>query len=422
MRRLVQRYAAIERGSLQLIAAEFFLQITNAVFTYAQALYMKGMGFDDGTIASYTSIRFLGILATTFPLGMLIRGRPLRPFVTVGVLGVPLAGLCIVASISYKIPTLIFISQILWGASFNCVQISTLPYILRSHQNQPDHTRTAAFSLHHATWSLAMILSGLVGKALQWIDPRIFDDRMLLILASLCGFFGYSFARKMPAQEPVDDEAQQKSYRQVFADADWPLLLKVMIAPTIISIGAGMTIPFLGLFFSEIHSFSTSDYGLLSSITAVFVSASMLLVPSIKQRFGYKIAMPTTQFAAIFMLVALALTQFLAGTTTGALLAALFFALRQPLMNLAGPMTSDFVMEFVGKKHHEMVSALNAGIWSGSWFISGILFKSMRDAQLPYMDVLLITAAFYTFGVLWYAYLLWYGKPATAQSTAQSHA
>jgi hypothetical protein len=63
-------------------------------------------------------------------------------------------------------------------------------------------------------------------------------------------------------------------------------------------------------------------------------------------------------------------------------LAILFFIFRQPLINVAGPMTSELTMYYVGKKNRELVSALNAAIWSGSWFISSQIFAFLRGYGL----------------------------------------
>jgi hypothetical protein len=82
------------------------------------------------------------------------------------------------------------------------------------------------------------------------------------------------------------------------------------------------------------------------------------------------------------------------------------FLLRQPLMNMAGPMTSELVMNYVGKKNQEMVSALTAAIWSGSWFISSVIFKILRQSGIAYVYIFMITAVLYAMGVIWYYALI----------------
>jgi hypothetical protein len=87
------------------------------------------------------------------------------------------------------------------------------------------------------------------------------------------------------------------------------------------------------------------------------------------------------------------------------------YVIRQPLMNMAGPMTSDIVMDYVGERNQEMMSALTSAVWSGSWFISSVIFQVLRQIGLQYVYVFLITAALYFFGVfLYYLLILDYEK------------
>jgi uncharacterized membrane protein AbrB (regulator of aidB expression) len=83
------------------------------------------------------------------------------------------------------------------------------------------------------------------------------------------------------------------------------------------------------------------------------------------------------------------------------------YLLRQPLMNMAGPMTSEIAMNYVGKKNQEITSALVSAIWSGSWFISTrFVFGALRKTGWPYVDIFLITAALYAFGIFLYVLLI----------------
>ena len=52
------------------------------------------------------------------------------------------------------------------------------------------------------------------------------------------------------------------------------------------------------------------------------------------------------------------------------------------------------------------MSALNASIWSGSWFVSMKVFGWLRQLEFRYVSIFLITVAFYAVGVAWYAFLI----------------
>jgi len=64
------------------------------------------------------------------------------------------------------------------------------------------------------------------------------------------------------------------------------------------------------------------------------------------------------------------------------------------------------VMNYVGEKNREIVSALTSAIWSGSWFVSGLLVQIMFANNLKFANIFLITALLYTLGVAWYMLLI----------------
>ena len=179
------------------------------------------------------------------------------------------------------------------------------------------------------------------------------------------------------------------------------------LIPTLfLAVGAGFTIPFISLFFESVHRLTTAQFAFWNFIASILVAAGAMSVPTIKREIGYQLAIPATQAFAIIALVLMATTQFYNHLSISLGIAIGCFLLRQPLMNLAGPMTTEVVMGYVGKRNQEMVSALTASIWSGSWFFSSKLFGVMRNQNIDYANIFLITAVLYTVAVIWYYFLV----------------
>jgi membrane protein DedA with SNARE-associated domain len=63
-------------------------------------------------------------------------------------------------------------------------------------------------------------------------------------------------------------------------------------------------------------------------------------------------------------------------------------------------------MKFVGEKNRKTVSAITSAIWSGSWFLSAMIFSVLREMNISYSNIIFITAAFYILGVLSYYRLI----------------
>ena len=75
-------------------------------------------------------------------------------------------------------------------------------------------------------------------------------------------------------------------------------------------------------------------------------------------------------------------------------------------MNMAAPMTSELTMNYVGKKNQEMLSAIMAAIWSGSWYFSSQIFRFLIEYGFEYSHIFYITAVLYSFGILSYYILI----------------
>jgi len=400
MRSLLREYLKIEKPVFFAIVAEFFLQLINASFMTIQPLYLKSEHFSDGQCADFISYRFLGVLLFALPLGLIIKGRKLKNMFIISSLMVPLFSILIIYAINIHHLFLIYCSQFLWGSSFAFIQIAILPYILR---NAKLETQIGAIALSYSTYSFGSIVSGCMIALFNFIDPIFFNEKNILFLISFLGFFSFYFILKIKPHETVPSITKK---RRDISDFDWKIIFKALTPTLIIAIGAGLTIPFISLFFANVHHMTTGDIGLLNSIASILVALGAFYVPKIKREIGYTVAIPLTQSLAIVALILLATTQYYNELPFAIYVAIACFLLRQPLMNMAGPMTSDVVMSYVGKRNQEMVSALTSAIWSGSWFISSLIFMVLRNEGFAYVNVFMITAYIYIVGVIWYYFLV----------------
>ena len=393
-------YRYISKAVLLIILAEFFIQFVNATFMNLQPLYMKAEGFTDPQIADIISWRFAGVLLLALPLGIWIRGKRVRNLFYASSVGVPLFGLLIILCTHLRLEFPLLIAQFLWGASFSFIQIAIIPFVLR---NLPAEQHTPAIVLSTATWSFAGIASAVMVWILNSANPVLFSERNMMTIVSIMAFAGIFCVRAAKLIENTNEQVKIDSVRSY----DWKLILKALLPALVIATGAGLTIPFINLFFSRVHDLPTNTISLWNFAAALLVAFAGLLVPRIKNRFGYTLAIPITQSLAVLALILLATTEWYAELSIAAGVAIGCYMLRQPLMNMAGPMTSEIGMKYVGKKNQEMTSALISAVWSGSWFISTrFIFGNLRETGWPYVSIFLITAAMYAVGVLLYVLLI----------------
>ncbi len=396
MKKVIKAYLQLEEHVLLMIKAEFFVQLIGAAFFLILNIYLAKQGFSDPEIANFISYRFLAVMLLAFPLGFYIKGKPLKPFFILGSLGVPTVAIALVLAIQYGLYHYLPALFILWGVVFTLFQVSSLPYVMR---NTSVANQSHAISLNYATHSFGTILSGIMifgfGQFMREMDEGV----ILLFIATL-GFFGVYYLLKMKVDVvvPVKKGLQWTSY-------DWGLLLKAIVPTIIIAIGAGLTIPFINLFFFHNFQIDSKGFAVIGGVASILVAFLALLVPNVKNKLGFKKGITYTQTTAVLALIALATTEFFASYWWALPVAVLCFWVRTPLMNMAAPMTSELTMNYVGKKNQEMLSAIMAAIWSGSWFFSSQIFRYLKSEGLPYAYIFYITAVLYGFGVFMY-YLL----------------
>ena len=393
-------YGKLQHHIVMLIVAEFFLQLINTSFTLILNIYMLKQGYTDSQVADFVSYRYIGILLLALPLGLIIKGRKLKPFFYFAGIAIPFCSFIILYAIEHHQNVLLQYSLFFWGLSFTCIQITSLPYILR---NAEEATYSEAISLNYATWSIGTIVSGLLIYFLSGISFFNGNEKTLLQMFSLIGFLSVLFIFLIKFPEKIPGLETKRRDLRAF---DWTIILKALAPTLIIAIGAGLTIPFINLFFYNVFHMDSAHFSMMGSVSAVLVAIGALFIPQIKKKYGYGVAIIFTQSMAVIALILLAATEFFSTYTAAFYVAVSCYLFRQPLMNMAGPITSELIMDYVGKRNHEMITALSSAIWSGSWYISSRIFKNLRENGFSYSGVFFITAFLYVVGVFWYQMLI----------------
>lgn len=392
-------YKSVEKPILNLILANFFIQLINASLFVLINYYFTKNGYQDFEIASLVEKRFLAVMLLAFPLGLFIKGRELKPFFYIAALGLPSSSLFLIYAVENQSLLLIQTALFLIGSFFIFMQATELPFIIL---NAKKETHSISIAMHFQTWVAATILVGMFYFLTNKFGLPI-DEKTAIIIFSVLGYFSLYFLNKIKIKEVVSEKFP---LNKLLVSYDWDLIFNAILPTLFIAIGAGFTIPFISLFFENVHGIDSQYFSLTASLTFILVFFGMAIMPAIKQKYGYKVSILLVQSLSIICLLAMASTELFANLPYAAGVAIFFYVLRQPLMNIAGPMTSELTLYYVGKKNQELISALNASIWSGSWFFSSRIFAVLREREYAYYSIFIITAILYAIGVLWYNYLI----------------
>lgn len=395
MKTVFARYRSVPRVIVYLMMADVFLQLINSAFTLLLNYALLDNGFKDFQIASMVGNRYLTILLCSVPLALVVKGKRLKPFMLAGAIASPIVALLLIFAIHIHNAELIRMLMAAWGISFSLLQILVMPYILLNGNKEFESESIALF---FSAGNFTTIFVGVFSFGLPLISAAI-NTEALLIGYSLVGLLGIYFIRKLPDEEKLGTRIPISN---ITSDYDWGLIAKAVVPSFLIALGAGFTIPVINLFFHDVHGMEAPAFSLMNSVAFSLVVISALAIPEIKRRFGYQVAITLMQSVAIALLFLMATTEWYNDIWVGAVVAMVTFTLRQPLMNMAGPMTSELTMNYVGERNREMMSAINASIWSGCWFISAKIFSVLREAHVSYSNIIFITVALYIIGVVWY--------------------
>lgn len=395
IRDYVATIGLFSRNAKLFLAAACLMAVNFHVFMLFLNLYLKEIGFVEGDIGMVNSSRSIGMTLMAIPAAILISRIRLKPILAAGA----------IAFAAFSIGLLTtdrFASMIVWGilsgAAFSIYRVSTGPFFMR---NSTPVERTHLFSFSFAVWILAgMIGSIIFGKLVVWLGNATGDIVLGYQYALLIGV-GLSLFSLVPiafirSARPSGDErkivvsgAQMKQR--------WPFYTKVFSVNFLVGMGAGLSIPFLNLYFRNRFGLSADTIGSYYFLVMGSMFVGTLAGPVLAKRFGLVRTVVITQLASIPFMVALAQSFLLP-------LSLFAYIVRGGLMNLGAPIVTNLAMELSDTKEQGLVGALLMLSWTSSWMIStavgGELIEQFGFTVTINVSVILYiisTIAFYRF-------------------------
>jgi predicted MFS family arabinose efflux permease len=213
-------------------------------------------------------------------------------------------------------------------------------------------------------------------RAMAWV---------LSLSAVLPLLAGLTYARIRERVPPVAREVRILAV----ARRHWGLLARFAVPQLVVACGAGLCIPFLGLYFQDRFDRPPGTVGELYAGWQLLATVGFMLSPLLSRRLGFVWGMVVVELGSIPFFLTLAFTRSYP-------LAVLAFLLRGALMNSAGPIHKHFMMEVSPEGTRELQVALNALAWGLAWvagpWLGGLLLDRSGD---DYALLMLTTVGFY---------------------------
>lgn len=177
----------------------------------------------------------------------------------------------------------------------------------------------------------------------------------------------------------------------VAAFSSWGHLFRLAVPQFVISVGAGLVMPFLSLFLRHQLGASVGEIGVVQGVSQVAMCVAVVAAPWLGRRFGLIKGTVLTEVLSLPLLALLPSVGFLPA-------AAVVIWLRSALMNMSWPLLNQYSMEDVPSAEKPLVAAGLAFGWSAGWLAGAVI--GGRLMALSYTTPYYVTVAMYGAGAL----------------------
>jgi MFS family permease len=171
----------------------------------------------------------------------------------------------------------------------------------------------------------------------------------------------------------------------------WAHVGRLLVPQILISLGAGLIIPFLSLYLKQQLHASIGQIGLIQGVSALAMGVAALASPIISRRVGFVKAMAGAEAASLPFLAAIPFI-------TSLPVAAVVFWFRSAFMNMSWPTFNQYTMEHVPARERGIVAGALSFGYSISWLAGSALGGRLMaySYTVPYA----IATALYAAGTL----------------------
>jgi MFS family permease len=369
--------------------------------------YILSLGFDEKLVGNLVTTTSIAALVFALPMGYLADTIGRKNSLLIAAV---LVSFSIGMMVIWPTAFIFYAMNILSGIAQSLAAVTMSPFLM---ENSGAHERTYLFSFSSGIQMVAASVGNWIGGYLpSWvanlrdIDPlssQAYGVSIMVVAVALAIGIIPLILIKMPRLD--------RSERTVFAPFSYaaknPSKLTKLVLPMLItSIGAGLIMPFMNVFFRVQYNQPDKVIGVLFAWGSLAMGLGLLAAPPLADRFGKIQVVVLTQGLSIPFLILL-------GFSPVFWLSGLAYYIRVALMNMSTPVYQTFVMEHVDPKSRAMVASLVSMAWNFGWAISPTVSGSLQ-VKYGFGPPFLGTIFLYIVSVFLYWYF-WLRKSGTRE-------
>ena len=379
------------------------IMIYGAGFGVQQILlnfFLRSLGFDETFMGLLATVSSMTTLFSALPMGYLADrlGRKLSL-----VLSSLMIGFSIFLMVTIPTTPMLIAMNVLLGVGSSLGSVTSGPFLM---ENSADLERTYLFSISSGLRMAAISVGNWIGGYLPtWFGGLLnVEPTSSTAYAWAIGMAGLTvilatIPRLMLKRKHLPTEEKTVFAPISFARKNPGMLMKLLLPMFITSIGAGLIMPFMNIFFSNVHHQPDHVIGMMFAWGSLAMGVGLILAPVLAERFGKIRVVVVSQALSIPFLVLLGFAPWFG-------VSAMSYFVRLTLMNMSSPVYQTFVMEQVDKDSRAMVASLNSMVHSFGRAFSPVI-SGWLQVRYGFGPSFLGTILLYAISIgLYYAFFL----------------
>ena len=261
-----------------------------------------------------------------------------------------------------------------------------------SRAGRRTHLFTTDFIVKVAAMFVGSLAGGLVPVLLEPIVGEAEAFRLTIVFAAVLMASSAIFAGRI--KDAVAERAPHPVrtwFDTLRGFRSWGRVGRLLVPEMLVSLGAGLIIPFVALFLRERLGATVTDVGVIQAVSSVLMAVAAFSTPRLARRFGLAGTVVITQLASLPFLVAIPLT-------TSLPVAAVLFWVRGMFMNMSWPVYNQLSMEGLPAADKPLVAGWVRFGWSIAWLAGSAIGGRMMATS--YTTPYFLTAALYGAGAI----------------------
>jgi MFS family permease len=396
------RIRAFSRNARLYLLSDAIYGIATGVFQLLFNFYALSLGYNEAVLGNMVATRSMTGLLMALPSGFLTDRIGRRNSIVISIAGYAASVALILV---YPSSAMLFAMNIVQGLSQSLSGVAMGPYLM---ENSQEAERTYLFSISSGLRMTAISIGQWVGGFLPtWFALRLAINAMdtKAYSMSLWTVALVSFVAALPMLFVAKNQTKTAD-RPAFAPLSFirkhPGKFQKLILPTLItSVGAGLIMPFMNIFFRNVHQQSDTSIGVIFAWGSLAMGLGLMIAPALAERFGKIQIVVVSQALSVPFLVMLGFSPLF-----GMVLVAYY--MRTMLMNMSSPIYSTYVMEQVEPDSRGMLASLTSMAWNFGWALSPTV-SGYLQVQYGFGPPYVLTIVLYTIAIA--MYYLWFWRP-----------